>query len=80
MGPFKDSIYATMPQGKIVNIDLETDVKHNEKDTDKKRNIITLNLFNYVKLHLTVVYYLTLVLFWRIIIYLYKSKLFVRRY
>lgn len=57
MGPFKDSIYATMPQGKIVNIDLETDVKHNEKDTDKKRNIITLNLFNYVKLHLTVVYY-----------------------
>lgn len=37
--PFKDSIYAMMPQGKISSTDVETDAKHSEKDTNEKGNI-----------------------------------------
>lgn len=41
MGPFKDSIYATMPQGKTADMNINTDADHNEKHIDKKRNAIT---------------------------------------
>lgn len=43
MGPFKDSIYATISQSNIANMNVDIDVKH-EKHIDKKRNITTLNL------------------------------------
>lgn len=48
LGPFKDSIYATMQQGETAETNAETDVKntnpHNEEDRNKKRNYVTFVL------------------------------------
>lgn len=38
--PFKDSVYATMPQGMTMNVSAETDGKYgNEKDADENGKI-----------------------------------------